>query len=254
MIDGVVIFLGGLLGSAHCVGMCGGFALALGTRPGLAANLGRQTAYSLGRIFTYASLGAMAGFTGRRLMAEGGALLNVQAALALTAGVLLVLQGLSAAGLLPAARARTGGACLGPGLFAGLLGATRLRSVFLGGVVNGLLPCGLVYAYLALAASSADMATAALVMALFGLGTLPVMVLVGCGGSLLGTACRHQLLRVAAWCVILTGLLSIYRGVALIREPPGSACPFCLSLSNVKAHPLQGVGFVGANTGLKVAS
>jgi hypothetical protein len=54
--------------------------------------------------------------------------------------------------------------------------------VFLGGVVNGLLPCGLVYAYLALAAGAGGSLRGALAMALFGLGTMPLLALVGCGG------------------------------------------------------------------------
>jgi sulfite exporter TauE/SafE len=107
---------------------------------------------------------------------------------------------------------------------------TRLQSVFLAGMVNGLLPCGLVYAYLALAASAGDFLGGGLTMALFGLGTLPVMVLLGCGGSLLRRVSRGHVLQVAAWCVVLTGVLSIVRGVGFVQlpgplEPPG--CPMC---------------------------
>src|SRR6516225_1214777 len=125
--------------------MCGGFVLALGgTGRRLGANVLRQTAYGLGRVFTYSAAGVVAGYAGGRLAAEKQTLVNAQALLSIVAGLLLLTQGLSATGVLGAVRGPAGGACLGPGLFGSLLRATRLRSVFLGGVVNGLLPCGLV--------------------------------------------------------------------------------------------------------------
>jgi sulfite exporter TauE/SafE len=227
----LIILLGGVLGSSHCIGMCGGFALALGTRPGLAANLRRQIAYSLGRVFTYSCAGTMAGFAGWRLAAELDPVVRVQALLCIAAGLLLLVQGTIAAGLWRGFRlASDRGPCLGPGMFAALLGATRLRSVFLGGVVNGLLPCGLVYAYLALAASAGDLFRGGATMALFGLGTVPTMVMVGCGGSLLSVACRRYLVRVAAWCVVLTGLISIIRGLGFLDgfgAPVDGGCPLC---------------------------
>ena len=68
MIELPLLFTAGILGSTHCLGMCGPFALAIGSQaPGWKSNLLRQLVYSAGRIFTYASLGAMAGFGGWRL-------------------------------------------------------------------------------------------------------------------------------------------------------------------------------------------
>ena len=227
-----MVFLGGLLGSSHCIGMCGGFALALGSnRFGLAANLARQVVYSLGRVFTYATFGLAAGYGGWRLATDHRGVVNVQAVLCILAGVLLILQGLHATGLLSRFSLFAGkGPCLLPGLFGSLLRQTRLASVFLGGVVNGLLPCGLVYAFVALAASSGTLWRGGLTMLLFGLGTLPVMALVGCGGQVLGVAARRHVLTIAAWCVVLTGVLSIVRGLGFLpffttaAEP---SCPLC---------------------------
>jgi sulfite exporter TauE/SafE len=230
--DWLLIFVGGFLGSSHCVGMCGGFALALGSAgPSWAANVPRQLCYSLGRVFTYASAGAAAGYGGWRLVAELRPVVNLQAVLSITAGVLLVVQGLAAAGVGGGIGRRAGsGPCLGSGFFAAWLRAARWHSVFLGGVVNGLLPCGLVYAYLALAGSSGDMLRGMAVMALFGLGTVPVMVLVGSGGSVLNGTSRRRLLRLAAWCVVLTGLITIVRGVGFLpgfSPDAGPECPLC---------------------------
>jgi uncharacterized protein len=68
MIDLSLMFVGGLLGSGHCIGMCGAFAVAIGwpaERP--VHNLFRQSVYSLGRLSSYVFLGAVAGFAGERL-------------------------------------------------------------------------------------------------------------------------------------------------------------------------------------------
>lgn len=232
MIEGLMVVAGGLLGSAHCVGMCGAFALALGSHGrGRLAGLARQAAYGSGRVFTYTIGGATAGYAGWRLTGETRHVVNAQALLCLAAGALLVIQGLAAAGVLRHLPGFSGeGACLGPSLFGALLAATRLRSVFLGGVVNGLLPCGLVYAYLALAASTGTLVKGAATMALFGLGTVPVLALVGCGGQVLSLATRRYVYRVAAWCVVLTGLVSLARGFGFLRlfgAPEDPACPMC---------------------------
>jgi sulfite exporter TauE/SafE len=232
MIDGLMIFTGGLLGSSHCIGMCGGFALALGVRRGRwLANAGRQTVYGLGRVFTYTTAGAAVGFCGGRLTSELQTVVNVQAVLSIAAGVLLAAQGLIAAGVWRWGVLRaTSGPCLGPAFFGALLTATRLRSVFLGGMVNGLLPCGLVYAYLALAGSSGGLLSGGATMGLFGLGTLPVMVLVGCGGTVVSLTFRRQLFQVAAWCVVLTGVLAVLRGLGFLQMAgplDDTVCPLC---------------------------
>jgi len=56
--------------------------------------------------------------------------------------------------------------------------------------------------------------------ACFGLGTVPLLALVGCGGSLLGVAFRRRILLVAAWCVVLTGVLTVGRGVSFLHAGP----------------------------------
>jgi sulfite exporter TauE/SafE len=231
VIDALLLVAGGLLGSAHCVGMCGGFALLLaGNRRGLAANVGRQLVYSLGRIAVYTLGGAAAGYGGWRLRALAGPAVNAQALLCLAAGLLLVGQGLAAAGVLPRLLGAGGASCPGIGSFSALLRARKLGHVFAAGLLNGLLPCGLVYAYLALAGSTGSLPGGAATMALFGLGTVPALVLVGSGGAVLSLALRRRVFRAAAWCVVLTGVLSVARGLSFLHWP-GSAepagCPVC---------------------------
>lgn len=156
----------GLVGSPHCVGMCGGFAAAasvprLGSAP-----------WHMGRLLTYATLGAAAGGLGATL--PGPRWLPV----ALSA-IFLAYFALRLAGWAPVVS--TAGAHR--------LAALAKRAVALGGwpgrlafgAVSGLLPCGLVYAALALPVASGSAALGALAMLTFGLGTIPALSLAGAG-------------------------------------------------------------------------
>lgn len=233
MIEWPLIFLGGLLGSSHCVGMCGAFALSIGIgSKSVASNAGRQLWYTLGRIFTYSFAGAVAGFAGAKLTRLPVQAINLQVVLAVAAGILLIGQGLHSAGVMPRFRHTTPAArfCPGQSLFSSFLIARGWHNSFLAGVLTGFLPCGLVYAYLALAAGSGNIFQGAAIMALLGAGTAPLMILTGTGGSLLTIAARRHLLRAAAWCVVLTGALTLCRGVGWAIPPadaPANSCPLC---------------------------
>ena len=97
-----LVFLGGLLGSSHCVGMCGPLALAIGmNQHTLKANLVRQLLFSAGRIITYSFGGAGAAWFGWWLTQRPALLVNVQAVLSIVSGVALIVIGLSATGLVP---------------------------------------------------------------------------------------------------------------------------------------------------------
>lgn len=260
MTDLSLVLIGGLLGSSHCIGMCGGFAVALGS--GTATwrdNLLRQSVYGLGRLFTYTTLGAAAGFGGRKLVLSTS-LFNVQAVLAILAGLLLVTQGIRATNLWATFRewcirshaspssqpavamspppVRPPGftlpICLQPGLLGSLLRMPGVVGPLLGGVMTGFLPCGLVYAMLALAVSSGNFTDGALTMVCFGAGTLPLMIGLGLGTSFVGVANRRRMFQLAAWCVVVTGGLSVARGGYALTLPLESSterktpsCPLC---------------------------
>ena len=116
------------------------------------------------------------------------------------------------------------------GTLASFLRSPGWSSVFLAGMLTGFMPCGLVYAYLALAASAADFVGGLTTMAAFGLGTVPLMVLTGSGASLVSLATRQRLYRLAAWCIVLTGLLSLGRGFSFLNlagAATGGNCPMC---------------------------
>lgn len=234
MIDLPLIVLGGLLGSSHCVGMCGGFVLAIGlTARGASRNLSRQLVYCAGRIFTYGFLGSVAGFAGFWSTRRSGTLVHAQSLLSLTAGVILIVQGLGSLGFVTRGRfdgsknRRSAVSCLAGSFTRAILSSARWHHVFVAGMFNGLLPCGLVYGYLALASSTASLPAGMVTMAAFGAGTVPAMVLTGVGTSVLSHTSRRRLFRIAGACVLVTGLLAINRGVASWVAGATSRCPGC---------------------------
>lgn len=233
-----MLVVSGMVGAAHCLGMCGPFALAIGAAAGdWRTNLRRQLAYSTGRVFTYAVLGAAAGFAAERLAGSLPAWTNLPAALAIAAGLLLVWQGLLASGVVRKRGVTGGASCPGGGAFRGLLAARGLADVFVAGLFTGLLPCGLLYGMLAYAASRRDMLAGMAAMAAFGAGTIPAMVAAGLGGSVLSATGRQRMHAVAAWCLVATGAVSIVRGASYVtlrgEEPAG--CPCCAAAESAGA-------------------
>lgn len=205
--------LAGLLGSTHCLGMCGGIAGWLGLNTAVGGTAGRTgfaLAYNSGRIGGYVALGALAGFAG----ATGGAVFGLREwgpILRLAFGVVIVLIGLQLAfGWNPLRPLEAWGARgwqkLAP-LTGRLLPArTPLHAVALG-MLWGWIPCGLVYSVLLAAAVSGGAAQGALVMAAFGLGTLPAMVLATAGAARLAALTRRTgVRRTAGALVVLAGL------------------------------------------------
>jgi uncharacterized protein len=235
MIELPLVFLGGLLGSAHCVGMCGGFAVSIGLGSrGFGSNLRRQLLYTTGRVFTYSFFGIIAGYAGSWIAARASLWINIQATLSLLAGVLLVAQGSLALGVVRRRywpKTTGGGSVCLMGSFVGpFLASSSSSHVLLAGVLTGFLPCGLVYGYLALASSSASIWAGLLTMSIFGAGTGPLMILSGTGGSLIAHARRSTFLRISAVCVGLTGLISIVRGILFVQLTPAPEvvrCIFC---------------------------
>lgn len=204
-------FLGGLAGSAHCLGMCGGFPLAIASvarrRP-----LQRQLLYNLGRVNALVFLGVLSGAVGAG-MQLGGPPRLMQQILALAAGSIMLLIGAEQLGLLRAITP-TLAATIHRSL-AGWLG-NILRSPSPGaplavGVLNAFLPCQLIYAFAAQAAATASPLHGGLVMLAFGLGTVPAMLSLGATPTLLSPRLRLHLSRLAAIGVILFGAITILR-------------------------------------------
>lgn len=235
MIELPLIFVGGLLGSAHCIGMCGPLAVSLSASlPAGASLLQRQLVFSLGRLFTYAFCGAAAGLGGAWLSSGSRSFVLSQAWLAIFAGVVLILMGLVTVGILPkpATRILAGLPCGAASWLKTFLTSSSWSGPLLAGVFTGFIPCGLVYAFLLKAGSSGSLWLGWLTMVAFGLGTIPLMVLLGYSGKFLSVAHRSRLFQVAAWCIVLTGAISIARGTTQLDAPSvadAAPCPLCES-------------------------
>ncbi len=204
----------GFLGSLHCVGMCGPIALALPlvNNTSMSRFMG-IIIYNFGRIFIYMLLGIMFGLLGKTFIIAG-----YQQALSITLGVLILI-----AILLP--RRYTQNFKLGSVIFKpiakvkaslGKLFAKRsYSSLFSIGVLNGLLPCGLVYTAVAGAIAVAEPLKAGLFMALFGLGTLPAMLSLSLAGQKISVGVRNSFKKVVPVFVVAMALMLIMRGMNL---------------------------------------
>ena len=237
----IVIFVAGIAGSFHCIGMCGGFACALGVDPaGRIATLYRHLLYNTGRVTTYMFMGGLAGMAGQALYLQDGMSPNIpmeikhnhsilenlgtilpetlstgQRILAVFAGLLMVIMSLQLFGYLQRLHILTTG--LVSNTLVGSLRAllnSRSRSATLAfGVFNGFLPCPLVYAFIAYAAASANIFSGMITMLSFGIGTFPAMILIGGVGQFVNHHWRKRAVWVAGLFIMLLGLITILRGL-----------------------------------------
>jgi sulfite exporter TauE/SafE len=184
----------GLVGSPHCIGMCGPFALACSGRPAHVAG------WQLGKLTTYALLGAVAGTFGSVI--PGPAWLAQ-----IVSACLIVWFAAAMAGFVPEPSLHI------PGVTRlATQAATRndLRSRVAFGAANGLLPCGLVYAAVGLAVAAGSPLAGALVMATFGLGTAPVLTTFALSARTLLTR-RPGARRALAFVISIAGVWVVVR-------------------------------------------
>jgi len=202
----------GFMGSLHCIGMCGGLVTAVSmSRPNIWWS--GLLIYQLGRVTTYALLGLLVGLSGVALSALGGDML--QRILAILAGSLMIVFALNLAGWLPDPLRRFSAWASRKSGLASLARtaseSARRGSWYALGLANGLLPCGLVYAALSLALSVGNAQMATLMMATFGLGTIPAMMLVPSALQRMTPALRSSAMRVAAVMIIVMGVITVLR-------------------------------------------
>jgi uncharacterized protein len=199
----------GMAGSLHCVGMCGPIALALPVykMPFLKKLLSLLT-YHSGRIFTYAILGLIFSLLGAGLIIAG-----YQKLLSVTLGIVLVL--LAVLSILPSGKVAVGRYAYFLKIqFRKVLGKRSLLAFFSTGILNGLLPCGMVYVALAGATVSSTVPNGVLFMTLFGLGTIPAMA----GITMISTVSsrlRMAFRKASPVITIVMGVLLIVRGLGL---------------------------------------
>ena len=206
-------FILGLAGSLHCAGMCGPLAMALPSNDVRIRFVAGRVLNNVGRAVTYAALGLVFGLAGRSVVLAG-----FQRGLSIAVGVVLLgwLVVRANRRQFPAAESFL------PQLIAPLksvlgnqLRRRSLAALFAVGLLNGLLPCGLVYLALAGAAGTGHATGGALFMLVFAAGTLPMMLAISMFGHVLQAGLRLKFQRAIPVLVAIIAVLFILRGLSL---------------------------------------
>ncbi len=203
----------GLLGSFHCMGMCGPIAVSLPLKEkSWETRIITAVLYNLGRISTYILLGLAFGLLGMGIHIWG-----FQQWVSIGAGAIMIMSVafpvLFHRGELTAAidNLFTGF----KRVFGRFFGFRTYLSSWMIGLMNGLLPCGLVYVALAGALVSDSPPDGALYMLVFGLGTMPALLLLSLAGSVVNMTFRRNVRKLVPFLVILVGVLFVLRGMNL---------------------------------------
>jgi sulfite exporter TauE/SafE len=218
-----------LVGSLHCAAMCGGLVAVYAADPSPRARWRRvaaHVAYNGGRLVAYATLGAGAGAVGASTDLAAG-LVGIGRLAAVVAGLFVLLWGV--VGLLEALGVTTVRVAT-PGWIRRLIGRALMlvsrrdpvsRAAAIG-LATGLMPCGWLYAFVVAAAGSASPLAGAGLMALFWLGTVPMMASLGIGIRVAGAPLRRHFPVVSAAAMIVVGVVTVYGRVAPTWMPPPS--------------------------------
>ncbi len=206
-------FMTGILGSGHCLGMCGslvsGFFLRLGAKGGAP-----YLAYHAARVAVYGLIGLAAASLGAVLV-QTGIVGKAQGLLQIFAGLVVILLGLDLLGVSPL-RNRFGFAPLA--WLRGQFGAATRRGpvagAAIGGALNGLMPCSMTMAMAVQATTAPSPLEGSLLLLAFGAGTLPSMLAASFLFGRLGVKTRGWLLKGAALFIIALGLSTLWQGIA----------------------------------------
>jgi len=210
----LVLFLAGLLGGGHCIGMCGGIVTALTIQ--LPAQQNRWfilLGYNLGRIASYIAIGAIMGMLGSTLLNRTHGL---QTGLYLLASLMIIAIGLYLAGL---SQAITLIERLGQPVWRllqpwvkRLIPVKTPVQAMLAGALWGWIPCGLVYSASLSAMASGSATSGAVSMACFAIGTLPNLLAMGIFADYLRKSLRNRKIRLAAGLIVtVTGVFQLWQ-------------------------------------------
>jgi sulfite exporter TauE/SafE len=204
-------FIIGLLGSLHCVGMCGPLAFALENKSKSKwVMVFQKLSYNLGRAISYAFLGLLIGIVGKQFWIAG-----LQQGISIISGVFII------AATLPRILPLFNLGSYTPKFFTNSVNHLLTKAIvhkaghFYIGMLNGLLPCGFVYLGLATAVNTNSILQSSLFMLFFGLGTIPLMLAAMVGINFTKPAIRHQINRVLPVLTIFLGVWFILRGLNL---------------------------------------
>jgi len=207
-------FIVGLFGSLHCIGMCGPIAIALPVpNSGNLSFFTGRILYNLGRVATYSFLGAALGLLGNKI-----ALAGAQQAVSIVLGVVIIIAVLLPQKYKNYFAQHTLTQKLAQPLKSNigiLFKKGTFFSMFLIGILNGFLPCGLVYVALAAAIASGDAISGAAIMILFGFGTVPAMFAASVFGKFINIGIRTKLRKAVPVFALLLAAIFILRGMNL---------------------------------------
>jgi len=203
-------FLVGLMGSFHCIGMCGPIAIALPKTKNLVLS---RLLYNFGRVITYSLLGLLFGLLGARLEMFG-----LQQIISISLGVLIIVSVLTPA-VYRIKITNSLGLYKPIGMlkmyFSKMFKSHTNTSMLTIGILNGLLPCGFVYIGITGAIAAGDTLNGMLFMTMFGLGTLPVMLGTSLIGSAININLRQKLTRLLPALSVVLAVIFILRGLNL---------------------------------------
>lgn len=203
----------GFLGSMHCVIMCGPISMAMPGQNTLSRFLTSRVIYNLGRVITYALMGLAFGLLGEMIGLSG-----YQQSFSVVLGAFMILLafafGAQWINSKLASHVSNLTNVLKKGLKKWIQKSSLPSSIFLG-MINGLLPCGLVYAAIAGALATSTLSTSVIYMVAFGLGTFPAMLLVALSGKFIKPVWLLKLSKFSSIAVFTLGIMLIVRGLNL---------------------------------------
>jgi len=230
-----IAFLGSF---GHCIGMCGGIVMAYSsTKIGEGWSKQEQAishiSYSLGRVVSYAILGAIFG-----LLGSVAAFSDTSVAVLFTvAGIAMILSGLSLLGkikFLSKIEHSVSSTSWYKNTFKRLLHSDKKSTFFFLGMLNGFLPCGFVYFFAITAASTASPLYGAIVMTIFGISTIPALFSLGFFvGMFKNHSIRNTLVKIAAILVIAFGVYTIFKAY-MIQTTPKSPMKHAQKMYNIE--------------------
>ena len=209
MSDQYLAFMIGLLGSVHCIGMCGPLAFAVPSlKPGLGHLVLDKVMYQAGRIISYCVLGVVIGLIGHQIWLSG-----LQQGISIFTGVLIIAAACSR--IFKLSVSAGGSFLLKP--FNKLFGYALKHKAnhLIIGMINGLLPCGFVYLALAGALNTGNVQLAVGYMFWFGVGTAPLMLLATIGMGFTGNLVRQRINKVIPFMMLFLGCWFLLRGMNL---------------------------------------
>jgi len=216
--DYTLAFVAGVLGSGHCLGMCGALVSGYFMNVGKTRSYLPYFAYQLTRIFVYTMIGFAAAALGFVLVSSG-MFGKIQSILQMVIGTVVIILALGILGwipwqgsfrLIPMNMLRKG--------YASARNKGPVLGAMIAGFLNGLMPCPLTFAMAVKATSALSVVEGGALMLAFGAGTLPTMLLVSVAFGKLGAKVRGIMLKCAALIMIFMGLNTFYSGLSFYTE------------------------------------